>query len=130
MTDTQRRAAGAAEGAPAEWSGRHAGLWLWRGHHHRGKLRGRVDENVSGTDDLNIETDKVKGTKMDFLIIGNGFDLTHRLKTRYVDFLKYCRDYDTNNPVSALPKLNEEFRIFLANNVWLKYLFDLVRVAI
>lgn len=75
---------------------------------------------------MNIETDKVKGTKMDFLIIGNGFDLTHRLKTRYVDFLKYCRDYDTNNPVSALPKLNEEFRIFLANNVWLKYLFDLV----
>lgn len=63
---------------------------------------------------------------MYFLIIGNGFDIAHNFPTRYVDFLKYCRNYDENNPVSSLPELNEEFRIFLTNNVWLKYFLDLV----
>jgi hypothetical protein len=29
---------------------------------------------------------------MNILIIGNGFDLAHGLKTRYTDFLKYCED--------------------------------------
>lgn len=27
---------------------------------------------------------------MDILIIGNGFDLAHGLKTSYKDFLKFC----------------------------------------
>lgn len=63
---------------------------------------------------------------MDFLIIGNGFDIAHNFPTRYVDFLKYCRNYDENNPVSSLPELNKEFRIFLTNNVWLEYFLDLV----
>ena len=27
---------------------------------------------------------------MDILVIGNGFDLAHDLKTSYKDFLEYC----------------------------------------
>ena len=27
---------------------------------------------------------------MDILILGNGFDLAHGLKTKYSDFLDYC----------------------------------------
>ena len=44
---------------------------------------------------------------MDILILGNGFDLAHGLKTSYKDFLEYCKQ--TN--------LQEDFRI----NLWLKH---------
>ncbi|MCQ2744577.1 MAG: bacteriophage abortive infection AbiH family protein [bacterium] len=43
---------------------------------------------------------------MDILILGNGFDLAHGLKTRYVDFLNYCLD-------------NENIE-----NVWLKHFIN------
>lgn len=48
---------------------------------------------------------------MDILIIGNGFDLAHGLKTTYKDFLDYCE---------RLP-LDNEFR----NNLWLKYFWEI-----
>lgn len=44
---------------------------------------------------------------MDILIIGNGFDLAHGLKTSYKDFLDYCE---------KLP-LDDDFR----SNLWLKH---------
>lgn len=44
---------------------------------------------------------------MDILIIGNGFDLAHGLKTSYKDFLNYCENLS----------LDDDFR----NNLWLKH---------
>lgn len=58
---------------------------------------------------------------MDLLIIGNGFDLAHGLPTRYTDFLRYCRDYDEDNPVSKSGELNQEFSSFVTDNLWLNY---------
>jgi len=63
---------------------------------------------------------------LNFLIIGNGFDLTHGLPTGYIDFLRYCKDYDRSSPVSSAAKLNEEFDLLIRNNIWLKYFLDLV----
>lgn len=63
---------------------------------------------------------------LNFLIIGNGFDLTHGLPTGYIDFLRYCQDYDKNSPVSSAAELNEEFGLFIENNIWLKYFLDVV----
>ncbi len=59
---------------------------------------------------------------MNVLILGNGFDIAHGLPTRYTDFLKYCRDYDSSqNPVSENDELNAEFSEMIKNNVWLNY---------
>jgi len=58
---------------------------------------------------------------MNILIIGNGFDLAHSLPTRYTDFLKYCRDYCADKPVSGSEKMNLEFLSFTNDNVWLQY---------
>ncbi len=44
---------------------------------------------------------------MDILILGNGFDLAHDLKTSYTDFLNYCRK---NN--------------IIGGNVWLKHFYN------
>lgn len=62
--------------------------------------------------------------KMNLLIIGNGFDLTHGLATRYTDFLEYCRDYDEDNPISISNELNEEFISLVKDNVWLTYFLN------
>lgn len=48
---------------------------------------------------------------MDILVIGNGFDLAHDLKTTYKDFLLTCQD----------DKLPDEFKDFCQTNVWLKH---------
>lgn len=61
---------------------------------------------------------------MNLLIIGNGFDLAHGLPTRYTDFLRYCSDYDEENPISVLNELNEEFISFVKDNVWLAYFLN------
>lgn len=47
---------------------------------------------------------------MDILIIGNGFDLAHGLKTSYKDFLDYCE---------KLPSDNEFLK-----NLWLRYFWE------
>ena len=48
---------------------------------------------------------------MDILVIGNGFDLAHELKTTYKDFLLACQN----------DKLLDEFKDFCQTNVWLKH---------
>lgn len=48
---------------------------------------------------------------MDILVIGNGFDLAHELKTTYKDFLLACQN----------DKLPDEFKNFCKTNVWLKH---------
>lgn len=65
------------------------------------------------------------GNEMRLLVIGNGFDLAHGLPTRYTDFLKYCRDYDAKEPVSALEEQRKEFFDFCENNIWLLYFLEI-----
>lgn len=63
---------------------------------------------------------------MNILIIGNGFDIAHGLPTSYVDFLKYCRDYDSSqNPVSENEELKAEFSEMIKNNIWLNYFLEI-----
>ena len=50
---------------------------------------------------------------MDILIIGNGFDLAHGLKTSYKDFLEYC-----------IKRRQEESDLFYKTNVWLKHFIN------
>lgn len=61
---------------------------------------------------------------MNILVIGNGFDLAHKLPTRYTDFLKYCADYNLEEPICDVPDLNEEFALFCKYNFWLRYFFE------
>lgn len=49
---------------------------------------------------------------MDILIIGNGFDLAHDLKTSYKDFLQFCENFPPDT----------KFR----SNLWLRYFWDLI----
>lgn len=50
---------------------------------------------------------------MDILIIGNGFDLAHGLKTSYKDFLEFCELQIENE--------NSEYYKKFATNLWLKH---------
>lgn len=54
---------------------------------------------------------KKKDWNMDILVIGNGFDLAHELKTTYKDFLLACQN----------DKLPDGFKNFCKTNVWLKH---------
>lgn len=57
---------------------------------------------------------------MDILILGNGFDLAHDLKTKYSDFLEYCKEkYSTTKTVGVDNSNN-----FLINNVWVKHFLN------
>ena len=57
---------------------------------------------------------------MDILILGNGFDLAHKLDTKYNDFLKYCQEkYSSINSVGTVHSNN-----FLYNNVWVKHFLN------
>ena len=58
---------------------------------------------------------------MNILIIGNGFDLAHGFPTKYTDFLRYSRAYNTSEPVSELNDMNEEFISFVGDNIWLMH---------
>ena len=58
---------------------------------------------------------------MNVLIIGNGFDLAHGLPTRYTDFLRYCRDYSGDEPISEFENISDEFASIINDNLWLKY---------
>jgi hypothetical protein len=61
---------------------------------------------------------------LNILIIGNGFDLAHKLQTKYVDFLKYCKriSQSKNYCISDFPIAIDEF---LKDNIWLKYFLDI-----
>jgi hypothetical protein len=45
---------------------------------------------------------------MNILILGNGFDLAHGLKTKYSDFIYFCNDHINNLINLTDNKLNEE----------------------
>ncbi len=57
---------------------------------------------------------------MDILILGNGFDLVHGLKTKYSDFLKYYKEKYTTTIGVGVDKSDN----FLSNNVWAKHFLN------
>ena len=74
-----------------------------------------------------------------FLIIGNGFDLAHKLPTRYSDFLYVCSQFSSSRYKLTKPssdnidlvfktfvenhKNNEQLKIDINSNLWLDYFF-------
>ena len=58
---------------------------------------------------------------MDILIIGNGFDLAHGLKTSYGEFLEFCKEQaKTSEPVAYF-----NYKDCLKTNLWLKHFISL-----
>lgn len=54
---------------------------------------------------------------MDILILGNGFDLAHRLKTSYKDFLESCSSINLQDIMAD----EQDCKRFCENNLWLKH---------
>ena len=54
---------------------------------------------------------------MDILILGNGFDLAHDLKTKYSDFLEYCQKQFSRVVVY---KPTDKFY----NNLWIRHFLN------
>lgn len=63
---------------------------------------------------------------MNILIIGNGFDLAHGLKTKYVDFLKFCKNFTDTNVISNLNIDKQQWDNLiklLKNNLWIEHFY-------
>ena len=57
---------------------------------------------------------------MDIVILGNGFDLAHGLKTKYGHFLEYCKEkYPTTKNVGV-----DNSKNFLFENIWVKHFLN------
>lgn len=54
---------------------------------------------------------------MDILILGNGFDLAHNLKTSYKDFLEYCSKLNIQDITDGAPDYKKNCK----NNLWMKH---------
>jgi hypothetical protein len=63
---------------------------------------------------------------MNILILGNGFDLAHQLKTTYTDFLDCCKKYPSNGLISEDDNINSEFKDIIGTNLWLNFLKKLI----
>ena len=46
------------------------------------------------------------------LVVGNGFDLYHGLKTKYYDFVQYTKEKNTNNAFSKICRENNILKYF------------------
>ncbi len=57
---------------------------------------------------------------MDILILGNGFDLAHGLKTKYSDFLEYCQKRYSSSKTGSV----DNNRNFLLENIWVKHFIN------
>ena len=59
---------------------------------------------------------------MVIIIVGNGFDLAHDLKTNYTDFLQYIKDYQDNPDICDSKEFGTEIDIILKEkNIWLDF---------
>ena len=58
---------------------------------------------------------------MKVLIIGNGFDLTHGLKTTYRDFLNFAGDSSHYKTIFDDEGFCKEFNRLVQNNLWISY---------
>ena len=61
---------------------------------------------------------------MNILIIGNGFDIAHGLKTSYVEFLQYCEGLKQKGYTKS--DFSIDIEAFLNDNIWLKYFLKIV----
>lgn len=61
--------------------------------------------------------------EMKILIIGNGFDLAHGLKTRYNDFLNYTSEFYQNNNREN-DKIHDILFKDLVDNIWFEYFYS------
>ena len=57
---------------------------------------------------------------MDILIIGNGFDLAHGLKTSYGEFLEFCKEQAKTSESATY----FDYKHCLATNLWLKHFIN------
>ena len=55
---------------------------------------------------------------MDILVIGNGFDLAHNLKTSYKNFLDFCNEISMQHNISETHLIYEEC---CKTNLWMKH---------
>lgn len=94
---------------------------------------GGADENIS---EFN-KGEKIMGFITNILVIGNGFDLAHKLPTTYGDFLNFVQNFQeyqksnmsqNNTFYSYFQKLHEEktdifneINELISDNLWLKY---------
>lgn len=53
---------------------------------------------------------------MDILILGNGFDLAHGLKTSYIDFLNYCVEKNSKRLIGMI-----NYGTTFIDNIWLRH---------
>ena len=54
---------------------------------------------------------------MDILVIGNGFDLAHGLKTSYKDFLEACHKMSLQEPIEG----KTDYKKLCDCNLWMKH---------
>lgn len=59
---------------------------------------------------------------MKILLIGNGFDLAHGLKTRYTDFLEFVKEVKNSN--EGNDQYLEECKDLINENVWIIYFLN------
>lgn len=63
---------------------------------------------------------------MNILVIGNGFDLAHGLKTKYEDFLKFTQTYlEYDEAYRKKPEIKEELESLIKDNLWLEYFYSI-----
>ena len=53
---------------------------------------------------------------MDILILGNGFDIAHCLKTKYSDFLDYCVEKNNKRMIGTI-----NYGTTFIDNIWLQH---------
>lgn len=65
---------------------------------------------------------------MNILIVGNGFDLAHGLKTKYSDFLEHCEKYINYSYKQENEELEDkickEYIGHITNNMWIDYFLE------
>ena len=59
---------------------------------------------------------------MNILVIGNGFDLAHDLKTSYIDFLHFTQYYSEYESSSLF---SEEIENLIKDNAWLEFFYNI-----
>jgi hypothetical protein len=62
---------------------------------------------------------------MNIIILGNGFDLAHQLKTRYSDFVQFCRNFLNGKAKIDDSILSNKFLSIINDNIWFKFFDEL-----
>jgi hypothetical protein len=60
---------------------------------------------------------------MNILILGNGFDLAHGLKTKYSEFMSFCTNFLNDEIPLNNNTVYKELSILLKPNLWYLFFF-------